>query len=443
MKSYNHLMEEYLSEENYRLAVRNATKHKGGKKRKYRKARFFRDHVDELMPELLDYAEHFRNEEHTPKEIYDGIRRKCRHIIVPSMREQVVHHMVVNVLKPIFLKGMYEHSYGSLPNRGATRGRGRKKGTRGGKETIEKWIRKDKKGMKYCLKMDIRKYFDSIPHEILKAKLAALIHDRAFLAILFEIVDAMPDGRGIPIGFYTSQWFANWYLSGLDHYIKEQLHARHYIRYMDDMVIFGGNKKELHRIRNEIERYLNEELGLEMKGNWQVFLFHYVRKNGKETGRFLDFMGFRFYRNRTTMRRSIMLKAARKAKRIGRKGRRKTIYDCKQMLSYLGWIDAADVYGMYRKRIKPYVNFQELRRRVGRYDRARAREMKAEENTRKSEEGKKKGGKKRNVETRGKQRLRKTGGAGYHQQPEGCVCAEEHHLCGGAHGRGSDLPGPL
>lgn len=74
-------------------------------------------------------------------------------------------------------------------------------------------------------------------------------------------------------------------------------------------------------------------------------------------------MGFRFFRNRTTLRRSVMLKATRKAKRMCRKPR-KTIYDCRQMLSYLGWIDCTDTYGMYLKRIKPYVSFQNLKRRI-------------------------------------------------------------------------------
>lgn len=364
MKSYNHLTEQYLSDENYYLAVRNATIHKGGKKRKHRKARYYRDHAKELKPELMEYTEYFCNEEHVPKEIYDGIRRKQRQIIVPSMREQIVHHMVVNVLKPIFMKGMYEHSYGSLPGRGAHLA----------KRHIEKWIRRSGRDCKYCLKMDVRKYFDSVPHDILKAKLRKLIHDRDFLLILEEIVDAVPGDRGIPIGFYTSQWFANWYLTELDHYIKEQLHAKFYVRYMDDMVIFGGNKRELHRIRKQVDEYLHERLGLELKGNWQVFRFHYVKKNGQEIGRDLDFMGFQFYRNRTTLRRTIMLKATRKARKIARKGRTRTVYDCRQMLSYLGWIDAADVYGMYKQRIKPNVSFQRMKRSVGNYDRRMEKE---------------------------------------------------------------------
>lgn len=139
---------------------------------------------------------------------------------------------------------------------------------------------------------------------------------------------------------------------------------------MDDMVIFGSNKKKLHKTRKEIEAYLETE-GLRLKDNWQVFRFDYV-KDGKRKGRDLDFMGFRFFRDRTILRKSIMLKATRKARKIGKK-EKPTIYDIRQMLSYLGWIDATDTYGMYLKHIKPYVNFQYMKRRISRHDKRRSK----------------------------------------------------------------------
>lgn len=217
--------------------------------------------------------------------------------------------------------------------------------------------------MKYCLKMDIRKYFDSIPHDILKAKLAKLIHDEKFLAVLNEIVDATGTDKGIPIGFYTSQWFANWYLTELDHYIKEVLHVAYYIRYVDDMVIYGSNKKFLHRVRKAIATFLKERLGLEMKSNWQVFLFDYVKSDGTHVGRDLDFLGFRFFRDRTILRKNLMYKMCRKARRIKRKVHL-TVHDCSQMLSYIGWLDCTDTHEMYLKQIKPYVNFGYLKSRI-------------------------------------------------------------------------------
>lgn len=365
MKSYNHLWEQYLSDENYRFAVHNATVHKGGKKKKYQKAQYFKRHVEELKNEILEYAENFHNDLHTPQEINDGISHKKRIILVPTMREQVIHHMIINVLKPIIMKSMYYHSYGSVPDRGATRGRKRKSLTKGGKESIEKYIRRHHQDCKYCLKMDIKKFFDSIPHDKLKLRFAKMIHDERFLNLLYTVIDANGSEVGIPIGFYTSQWFANFYLTPLDHYIKEVLRVKGYFRYMDDMVIFGSNKRELHEVQRKILWYLNEILGLDMNHKWQLFRFHYVKKNGKEIGRQLDFMGFQFFRNRTILRKSLMLRATRKARKISKKGINRTAYDCRQMLSYKGWLTPTDTYNMYKSRIKPYVSFKCLRQIVG------------------------------------------------------------------------------
>lgn len=356
MKSYNHLWEEYWTKENLLLAIHNVTQYKGGKHRKNVRARWYRKNTDRLVNMMKHYSLNFKSAKHTPVEINDGVNKKKRKIIVPTMREQIVHHMVINVMKPIFMKTMFEHSYGSIPGRGV----------HSAKKVLEKWIRTGGKNTKYCLKMDIRKFFDSVPRKILKEKLAKMIHDQKFLKILYEIVDTDDHEIGIPIGFYTSQWFANFYLTDFDHYVKEVLHVKYYMRYMDDMIIFGGNKRELHFIRKQIEAYLQNELGLEMKKNWQVFRFDYILRTGKRVGRDLDFMGFRFFRDRTLLRKKMLYRLTRKARRICRKSV-KTVYDCRQMLSYLGWIDSTNTYGMYKKWVKPFICFQYLKRRVSSY----------------------------------------------------------------------------
>lgn len=352
MKSYNHLYEKFISDENIDLAIKNATK---GKKDRKSVKRYLAD--ENFHNVIKIYAEDFHNASHKPIEIYDGIQRKKRTIIVPTFKEQVIHHMVVNVLQPIFMHGMYEHSYGSIPNRGAHKG----------KKTIEKWISKGGKDFKYCLKMDISKYFNSIPHNILIHNLRKIIHDDRFMKVLEEIISVMPNGVGIPLGFYISQWTANWYLQGLDHYIKENLRAKYYIRYMDDMVIFGANKKILHAIKNNIKIYLENNLGLKLKGNWQVFRFNYCCRY-----RFLDFMGFKFYRNRTTLRRNIFFKAVRKARRIYKKNCI-TIHSARQMLAYIGWFSCTKTYSAYQNYIKPFVNIQYLKRRLSNYDKRQNR----------------------------------------------------------------------
>lgn len=355
MRSYNHLYESFISKENILIAINNAKKGKSNRK----KVKKLLDNPN-FVNSIQEYAENFHNAKHEKKQIYDGVQRKQREIIVPTFPEQVIHHMIVNVMKPIFCRGMYFHTYASIPKRGGHKG----------KKFIDRWIKKDTKNCKYCLKMDIKKYFNSIPHDKLLDLFKKTIHDEKFLAVIDELISVVD--TGIPIGFYTSQWIANWYLQSLDHFIKENLGTKYYVRYMDDMVIFGSNKKQLHKIREKIEQYLNNELGLTMKENWQIFLFHYVKKDGQNVGRPLDFMGFKFYRNRTVLRRSIMLKASRKARHIS-KSKKVSIYEIRQMLSYLGWIDCTDSYGFYVKWIKPYISFQYLKRRMSKYDRRKNR----------------------------------------------------------------------
>ena len=115
--------------------------------------------------------------------------------------------------------------------------------------------------------------------------------------------------RDYLFGNFTSQWFANFNLQNLDHYIKEELKVPYYIRYMDDMVLFYRNKKELHKIKEKIEEFLKKE-DLKIKENWQLF---------RTDSRPLDFLGYRFYRGYTTLRRGNFLRIRRRLKKISKK----------------------------------------------------------------------------------------------------------------------------
>ena len=118
MKSYNHLYEKTISETNRRYALSQAKHSK--RFRKIIKHRHMSD--DAAVEQSLDWIVNYENAEHVPVYIYDGITRKERTIIVPTMEELLVQHCIVNAMKPMFCKGMYEHSYASLPGRGAQKG---------------------------------------------------------------------------------------------------------------------------------------------------------------------------------------------------------------------------------------------------------------------------------------------------------------------------------
>ena len=137
MKSYNHLFEKVLEEDNRRLAIKNASR---GKSK--RKLRYFTADIERTVAKSYNWILNYRNSEHRVVIIHDGVGRKQRKIIVPTFEELTVQHAVVAAMKPIFLKGMYEHSYASIPGRGVHLG----------KKCIERWIRTDRKKCKVCFK---------------------------------------------------------------------------------------------------------------------------------------------------------------------------------------------------------------------------------------------------------------------------------------------------
>lgn len=363
VKSFNHLFEKVIEDANLETAILTPVKQKiRGKARKT--AQYILEHFDEtkkLLKEMLLNQE-FRAKKHRATLIQDGSSKKARLILKPELRfEQMVHHAVVQVLQPVFMRGMYEFSCGSIPGRGPHYG----------KKFIEKFIHNRPADIKYVLKFDIKKFYPSIDTDILKQKLRRIIHDEKMMFLLEQIIDSniaiFEDGHeetlGVPIGYYTSQWFANFYLQELDHYIKQDLKAAGLFHYVDDYIIFGRNKKELRKMLESIRLKLAEH-GLKLKENYQVFRFDYIdKKDGKRKGRPIDFMGFKFYRDKTTLRRSIMLKATRKARKMSKK-KKLTWFDSCQLLSYLGYFLHTDTYGVFKKYIKPYVNIKNCKQRI-------------------------------------------------------------------------------
>lgn len=341
MKTYKHLMEQIASEENIRAAILNASKRKRNRKDVKEVLEHIDYHVAAVQKILLSGNYKARVDEVCI--VNEGTHHKVRRIRKPHFKyDQIIHHCIIQVLQPLLTAPMYEYSCGSIPTRGAHYG----------KKSIEKWLSNDIKNTKYVFKMDIKHFYESIDQNVLKAMLRQKIKDKQAIALIEAVIDGCE--KGLPLGNYTSQWFANFMLTPLDHYIKEQLHAKYYIRYMDDIVIFGGNKKELHKMHLAIEKYLKDNLHLRIKENWQVFRFEYKGK-----GRPLDFMGWQFYREKTILRKSIFIRIMRKAKKVGK---HTTIKGAQGMVSYMGYIKHTDSYGVYRDYIRPYVNIGKLKK---------------------------------------------------------------------------------
>lgn len=268
-------------------------------------------------------------------------RTKTREITMPRFfPDQIIHWALMIVLEPIIMKGMYYYNCGNIPKRGGKLG----------KQYIEGILNKDKK-VKYCLKMDIKKFYPTINIKILNKLFERKIKDTKTLNLIKLILGN--GEKGIPLGYYTSQWFSNFYLEGLDHFIKEKLKARYYVRYVDDMVIIDTNKRKLHKIRLEIQKYLNEKLDLELKNNYQVFPLKY---------RCIDFLGFKFYKNgKTKLRKHIFLKINRLVSKIKRKNYC-SLKNARSLISLIGWLKQTISYKFYSEKIKPIIKIGTLKR---------------------------------------------------------------------------------
>lgn len=198
---------------------------------------------------------------------------KERIISVAPFRDRVVHHAIINMIEPLFEKTFIFHSY-------ATR---KKKGTHAAILQAQRFM----KCNFWFMKMDISKYFDSIRHDILKKLIQKKIKDKRLLLVIDRIIDnGGTCGSGLPIGNLTSQFFANVYLNNFDHYVLEKLKPGGYIRYMDDFVLFSNNKEKLKIYREQIQRYLKEELNLQVKPKS-------IMINNRQNG--LSFLGSRIF----------------------------------------------------------------------------------------------------------------------------------------------------
>ena len=281
------------------------------------------------------------------KIVQDGSSGKIRTIYKPRFYpDQIIHWALMLQLQPIMMKGMYEYNCGSVPGRG----------TSYGQNTLRKWLDTDYKNTKYCLKMDVSKFYPSVDNDILKEMFRRKIKDKDCLWLIDSIIDS---SQGLPIGNYTSQWFANFFLQGLDHYIKEKLGVKYYVRYVDDLVLLGSNKKKLHKAREAISDYLNN-INLSLKGDWQVF---------KVNSRAIDFLGFRFYRNKTILRKPNALRIRRRMRKIQKKDVL-TSKDACAVVSYWGWIKRSDSYNFYHKYVKPIVSVGYAKKVVSNYAKA-------------------------------------------------------------------------
>ncbi len=310
MKRYGYLYEQVYDMDNLRLAHKMARKGKTW----YADVRMVDSNPDKYLSRLAKSLKEqtYKTSPYVDFTIID--KGKERDISkLPYYPDRICHWAIMLVLEPIFMKTFISDTYASIPGRGVHLASNR----------IRKALR-DIEGTQYCLKMDIKKYFPSIDHGILKQKLRRKIKDEKMLWLLDEIIDSY--NNGIPIGNYLSQYFANFYLSEIDHAIKERLGCKYYWRYMDDMVILSSDKEWLWWCFSYIDSMVNR-LNLQMKRNYQVFP---VDKRG------VDFLGFVHYHGYTMLRKKIAQRIKKKSHEL--QSRKLVERDRNSVMSYYGWL---------------------------------------------------------------------------------------------------------
>ena len=291
MKRKGNLFELIIEPENLRLAYWKAKK---GKQYKREVIEF----EDTLETNLLILRKQLNEGNLTIGnynyfKIYDP---KERLICAASFRERVLHQAIMNICDEYFEKYQIYDSY-------ATR---KGKGTHSAIERAKTNCRKNK----WYLKLDIHKYFDSIDHAILKKLLRRRFKDGYLLQLFDLIIDSFSteEGKGLPIGNLTSQYFANFYLAYLDHYLKEELCIRYYVRYMDDMVIWDNDIKALKEYFKIIKNFLNDRLDLELN-----------KPALNYTSLGLPFLGYRIFDNKMKLNKRSKKRFIRKINLYGKK----------------------------------------------------------------------------------------------------------------------------
>lgn len=322
MKREGFLFEKLVSYENIKEAFFNAAKNKKYKKMIHKIEENLDFYILEIqkmlteetyvpaIPEIMIYNEKLSNKERIISK-------------TPFYPDQIIGHAVIQCISHLLKRGMYYYSCANVPGRGGIHA----------KKACEKFIRKDPKNTKYCLKLDVKKFYPSIKQENLKIKFRRIIKDDKLLRLLDKIIEITPSG--LPIGTYTSQWFANFYLQDLDHFIKEKCGAKYFVRYADDMPIFGPNKRKLYRMKEAIDEFLD----VKIKDNWKIFKITDTQC--------LDFVGYKIYRHKTAIRKRIFKNIRRLMIKLINKIRNHIkilVHEARSFFSYYGYIKNSDSY---------------------------------------------------------------------------------------------------
>lgn len=307
--------------------------------------------VEETKPERIEELREIIVNGFVPKpprvtRRWDASAQKWRIVSEPAQwPDQYVHHALVQVLQPVLMRGMDFYCCGSIKKRGPHHGR----------QAIERWMEKDPKGTKYEFSGDIYHFYESLKPEVVMARMRQLCKDRLVLDLIWRIVK-----DGVLIGAYTSQWFANTVLQPLDQLIRQSGLAKYYVRYMDNLTIFGPNKRKLKKLKALVDAWL-EAHELRLKCDWQIFptakktartpLKAPRRGCARPQGRLPDAVGYRYGRGYTIPRKHNLIRLKRAVARYRKRrdsGKRVLAGMAASILSRCGQLKHCNNVNLYR-----------------------------------------------------------------------------------------------
>lgn len=329
MKRFRNLWPQVTSFENLLAAAESAAR---GKRFRGDVAAFDARREEEVLrlrTELLDGS-------WRPGPYRDFILRegKPRVISAPPFRDRVVHHALCRVLEPLWERRFIPDSYACRPG----------KGTHAAADRCQEFSRR----APYVLQCDIRKYFPSIDHTILWEEISRVVADREVLALVATILATRgdggllwPSGRGIPLGNQTSQFFANVYMDRFDHWVKEGLRRRYYLRYVDDFLVLGESAKELAEVREAVRERLGE----------LALTLHPVKQRIFPVTEGCDFVGYRIFPGHRLLRRHSGYRFRRRLRGMAAAFKRGEIAVGavrSRVASWVGHAKHADTWGLRR-----------------------------------------------------------------------------------------------
>lgn len=298
---------------------------------------------------------------------------KDREIEIARLRDHIVQWMAILTIEDLETRKMYRHSCGNLPKRGIEDAR----------KTVERWVRSG--DCKFFVKLDVKQFYKTVNLNKLRDLMHRHIKDRRFLEMLDQIIFSsavqetlFDEPRNLAIGYFSSPWFANIYLTPLDNFITGSLYkerrgkkvrwVRHYLRYVDDLLLMGTSRSDLKQAVKKIKAFCREVLDVDIKNAWEICRIGELlpadekgRMKIKPGTKQVDIVGYTFTTTTTRVRAGSFLKIRRLAKRIHKRLKEKgyvVLQTAQAMLSRSGWFSHADSKHFTELYITPYINIK-------------------------------------------------------------------------------------